>query len=626
MRQGRHWLLLIYFLFFISANSFGQSNTIEFDHYSINDGLSNGYINSILKDSKGFIWIGTANGLNRFDGISFKSYYINLKDSTTIPGNGVISLTEDSLGNIWVMTNSDLCVYNRKLDCFSRKKISIAGKRIDNLNIITSFNDSKGYLWLGTYSGIFRIKFNGNPLISSNVIEAESYLLKEDDLDKVNINTVFSFIEDENGQVWTTSYSNKLFYFDPRLNNFIPQPINHPDAKSFTNNGKVMLKDRDGDIFVTIEHVGLLMWDRKNNKYHLYKPNGKNTGPNGDILFSLGEDKDGMMWIGDRNTGGISIFNKKTGKFTNLLSEALNPYSLNTNKINCIYRDKSGSMWVGTIQGVNKYSPGKLKFNRYFSIPNLPDKLSFNNTLCFAESKTGAIWIGTDGGGLNQLDRETGKFIHYTHDPTNPNSLSSNAIISVCEDHEGTLWMGTFNGGLCRMKDNKFSAFYPDPTNPYSIKQMHVWDVFEDSKNNLWVATLTYGLELFDRKTNKFYQYLTINGDSTSICSNGLIKFFEDSEHHLYITTYTGVSSIDLNSIDFSKTPPDIKFKNLFHNENKNSISSNSVFCVTEDKDKNLWFGTMATGMDKLDRATGKFTNYSTKDGLPGKFNKLHFV
>jgi len=516
------------------------------------------------------------------------------------------------------MTNSDLCVYDRKLDCFSRKKISTAGKRIDNLNIITSFKDSKGYLWLATYSGIFRFKLNRNPLISSNVIEAESYLLKEDDLDKVNINVVFSFIEDENGRVWTTSYSNKLFYYDRQLNSFIPQPINHPDAKSFSNNGKVILKDRDGDIFVTIEHVGLLMWDRKNNKYNLYKPNGKNTGPNGDMLFTIAENKDGMIWIGDRNDGGISIFNKKTGKFSYVQSDESNPYSLNSNKINCIYCDRTGSIWIGTIMGISKYSPNKIKFNRFYANSKRTDQLSFNNVLCFDESKNGNIWIGTDGGGLNKFNRGTGNFTHYLHDPSNPNSISSNAIISVCEDHEGTLWLGTFNGGLGKMKDNKFSAYLTDPTNPYSIAQNHVWDVFEDSKNNLWVATLTYGLELFDRKTNRFYQYLNRAGDSTSICSNGLIQFFEDSKHQFYITSYTGVSSIDLNAIDFSKTPPDIKFKNLLHDENKNSISNNSVFCVAEDKDKNLWFGTMATGMDKLERATGKFTNYSTKDGLPG--------
>lgn len=621
MGRGKVNKILFYLLFslILTVNSYGQSNSIEFDHYSTSEGLSNGYINTILQDSKGFIWIGTANGLNRFDGITFKTYYFDLNDSTTIPGSGVTSLVEDSIGNIWMMTSDGLCVYDRKKDNFSRKTLRVNGVKQNNFFLNTCFIDSKGYLWVtATPNGILRFKIYDNPLITNTIIDSEMYLLDEDDVDKSHKNSVFSIIEDENSQIWLASYCNKLFAFDKQQNKFISHPINHPEAYKFSNNRKWILKDRDGDFFITIEQVGMLVWDRKKNNFKLYKPNGTDTGPKGDVLFTLGEDKNGSIWIGDKNSEGVSIFNKETGKFSYCQSEALDPYSLNTNKINCIYQDKTGSMWVGAIIGVNKYSPGKFKFNRYFSNPNLPDKLGFNNTLCFAESKNGDVWIGTDGGGLNKLDRKTGKFIHFKHDPSNPNSLSSDAIISICEDHEGTLWMGTFNGGLARMKDNKFSAFYPDPTNPNSISSINIWYVFEDSKKNLWVATLSNGLELFDRKTNRFYHYTTMSGDSTSICNNAIDEIYEDSKQNLYITGNQGVSIIDLKAYDFSKTPPDIKFRNLLHLENRNSLSTNDVYCLKEDKDGNLWFGTFGSGIDKLELKTGKYSNYSTKDGLPG--------
>ena len=615
-RFNKCWFLC-FFAILIAVNSVGQSTHIEFDHYTTKEGLSNGYINSILQDSEGFIWIGTSNGLNRFDGISFKTYYFSPKDSTSIPGSGVTAIVEGSQHDIWVMTNNGLCVYDRNKDHFTRKTILVNGKRLSDYYLQTCLIDSKGYLWVSAANhGIFRVKIYDNPNILNRIINAEMYVLKEDDVEETYKNNVFSFIEDKDGKIWIASYSNKLFYLDRQQNKFISHPINQTEANKFSNKRKGLFEDRDGDFFVAIEDNGLLEWDRKNNNFSLYKPSA--SGFNGKVLFALAEDKDGLIWVGDRNIEGVTIFNKKTGKFTYCQFNPSDPYSLNTNKINCIYRDKTGSMWVGSIIGVNKYSPGKSKFNRYFSNVLLPDKLNFNNTLCFEEGKNGTLWIGTDGGGLNKLDRKTGKFSYFVNDPLNPNTLSGDAVISICEDHQGTLWMGTFHGGLARMKDEKFKAFLPKASDPYSISNRNIWYVLEDSKQNLWVATLSTGLELFDRKTERFYHFTHQVGDSTSLCNNSINGLYEDSKHNLYITTNQGVSIVDLKAYDFSKQPTDIKFRNLLHADKRNSLSSNVVCCVKEDNNGYLWFGTMGSGIDQLDVTTGKITNYSTTDGLPG--------
>jgi signal transduction histidine kinase/ligand-binding sensor domain-containing protein len=609
---------LLYVLF--AANIFGQYQNIRFDHYTPNDGLSNGFVNSIVQDNKGFIWIGTSYGLNRFDGISFKKYLFDSKDATSISDNLINALTNDSLGNLWIMTNQNLCIYDRKKDNFSRKTLRVNNIRYNNLSFLSGFIDNKGYLWLGSWGAIYRIRVYNNPQISNGIIDAERYVLDEYDTDQAYRSNVYSFIQDENGKVWAVSFSNKLYYFDDQKHKFIPQRIDLPDTKKFSNKQKFMIKDHDGDFIITIEGNGLLVWNRNKNKFDLYKPNGTNTGPNDNVLYSLLEDKDGLIWIGSRNLGGINIFNKKTGKFSYIVSDAFNFNSLNANSLNCFYQDKSGNIWVGlgTGKGVDKYSPGKQKFDQYYSNASKPNGLNTNNILCFAERKTGSIAIGTDGGGLNILDRSTGKFSHYINIPSNPNSLSSNAIISICEDHEGTLWMGTFNGGLTSMKGNSFKAYLPNPSDPYSLSYRHVWYVMEDSKKNLWVGTLNHGLDLFDRKTNRFYHYVSKDDDSTSLSNNGILSIYEDSRQTLYITTYSGVNVIDLNSYDFSKMPPDIKFRRLLHVENKNSLSSNGINCVKEDNVGNVWFGTMSTGIDMLNRQTGQFINYATKDGLPG--------
>ena len=607
----------------ITANTYGQSSNIEFDHYTINDGLSSGYVNSFFQDSKGFIWIGTGNGLNRFDGLSFKTYYNDLKDSTSIPGNDVYHLAEDTLGRIWTMTNTGIAYFDRKTDLFMRKRLVINGivdNRVDGNSCLI---DRKGFLWVGSSNGIYRISIYGNTSHSNNRLDAEKYFLKEDDVENVNRNNFASFVEDENGKVWAATYSNKLFYFREDQHKFIPITINHHDSLNFSNKFKGFFKDSEGNFILSIDKAGVLIWDRHKNSFSLYKPTGDDKGPRGNILYALGEDNNGLIWMGDRNSEGISIFNKKTKKFTYCQNESMNPYSLITNKITCIYKDKAGSIWVGTILGVNKYTPGKVKFTRYFSNPNMPGKLNYNNILCFEEDKFSNIWIGTDGGGLNKMDRRSGAFTYYQHRQSDPGSISSNAIISLCEDHEGTLWAGTYAGGLCMMKNESFQTFLPDPSNINSISSTDIWYVFEDSRQNLWVATLTNGLDLFDRKTGKFYHYSHTDPDSTSICNNSLMSIYEDSRHQLYFTSYYGVSIIDLDSCDFSRSHK-IQFKNLLHKDGRNSISSNAVFSVMEDKKGNIWYGTMGSGLDKFDPVTGNFTNYSTRDGLPG--NAVHSI
>ncbi len=598
--------------------SFGQSNSIEFDHYSTDDGLSNSYVTAILQDSRGFMWFGTGNGLNRFDGISFKTYSFDPNDSTSIPGTWITSLNEDSRGNIWITTSYGLCLFSREKDNFSRKAIAVDGEIVDDTYLITSFIDSHDLLWISSATGAYRVEIADEEARANRILNAKCFLLDEDDVSDVYKNNIFSFIEDQHGEIWAASNSKNLFHFDNQKGLFVAHPIDHPEAHNFSNNRKKILESSDGEFFISIEQNGLMEWDRITDQYTLFKPGNSEGDVKGNVLFSLEEDDKGDIWVGDRNSEGINIFNKETRTFRYCQSQELDFYSLNTNKINAIYRDQAGSMWVGTITGVDKHSPGKQKFKRYYSSPVLPDRLSFNNVLSFSESKTGDIWIGTDGGGLNKLDYKTGKFSWYKHAPDDPESLSSNSIISIFEDREGVVWMGTFHGGLARLEDGKFSTFLPDPTDPYAISNRNIWYVFEDSHRNLWLATLDSGLELFDRKLNRFYSYSRDENDSSSLANNSPLQIFEDSRQNLYIVGNRGVSILDLKEQDFSAKPPLLKFRNLSYSETQNSLSSNDIVCVQEDNDGHLWFGTAGSGIDKLDLETGVFTNYSTENGLPG--------
>jgi signal transduction histidine kinase/ligand-binding sensor domain-containing protein len=467
--------------------------------------------------------------------------------------------------------------------------------------------------------GVARMKIYNNPQINSGKLQAAFYQFNEPNVDPVYKNNFYSFAQDPSGNVWTIGYNNQLYCFDEEHRQFVPVSIRHPLTNQFVNQRKNLLIDRDGDFLISIEQIGLLVWSRGNDDFTLYQASDKGQhNPRGSVLFAMAQDQNGMIWIGDRNAEGLSLFDKKMGTFTYCQSQELDPYSLNSNKINYITEDREGNVWVGSIVGLNKYSPGKSKFKRFYSNPNIENRLSHNNTLCFEESSQGHIWIGTDGGGLNKYDRKTGLFTSYKHESGNPQSLSSDAIISLHEDHEGTLWIATFNGGLCQFKNNRFTTYSPIQGDPYSISNINIWYVFEDSKQNLWVGTLNSGLELFDRTNKRFYHYSNHLDDPSSLCNNSIVSIYEDSQQKLYISTYNGVSVIDLNAYDFKKGRPDLRFYNILHHPNQNSLSSNEVFCVREDLNGDLWFGTMATGIDHLNRKNGKFTNYTTDNGLAG--------
>lgn len=611
--------LCLCFVWIITKATGQTSYDIEFDRYTTKNGLSNGYVNAILQDSKGFVWIGTPNGINRFDGISFKNYYSDPKDTTSIPGSWVNSIVEDANSNLWLMTNNGICLYDRKNDLFSRKNVLINGRPLVSYFFYTCQIDSKGYMWVSVSNfGIFRFKIYDNPELQNGVIHAEMYKINEEDVDVNYKNNIFSIAEDQEGRVWIATYSNQLFFFNRAQNKFIAQPMNVPEAVKFSNKRKNLIKDSSGDLFLTIEDGGLLHYNKTRDICKLYTTSVNGLGPKGKVLFALAEDSDGQIWIGDRDFEGITIFNKKTGKFFFCQGDKWNPYSLLTKKINCIYRDRVGDMWVGTIIGLNKYSPGKSKFKRFFSNDNIPNQLSHNNTLCFAEGREDVIWIGTDGGGLNKFDRKSRLFTNYKYKEGGKNSLSSNAVISVCEDHEGTLWMGTYHGGLATMKDGKFSAYLPDPKNPYALSSRNIWFVMEDSKQNIWAGTLDKGLELFHRPSGRFYHYSHVADDSTSLCINTINSIYEDSKKQLYITTSHGVSILDLNTVDFTKGPESLRFTNLYYSEKGNSLSSNNINCTKEDNEGIIWFGTLSSGLDRYDPINKTFTNYSTKDGLPG--------
>lgn len=314
---------------------------------------------------------------------------------------------------------------------------------------------------------------------------------------------------------------------------------------------------------------------------------GLSQGNINDILC----DNLGFMWFATQD--GLNMYDGNTIKI--FKPEANNPFSLSNNVIKCIYEDKQNTLWVGTAGGgLNKLDRKTLTFTHYKNNPNNPHSISDNNVYTIFEDSRNNLWIGTYGGGLNKMNRETGEFSYYLHDKNNKNSITGNSIRSIAEDKNGTIWIGVDEGGLC-MFDTQTETFscYLQNNLQNSISSNAVLRVFPASNGIIWIGTWGGGVNAFNPKTKKFTIFVNDPNNHNTINSNEIFDIYEDREGNMYFTTRMGLDKYL------------IKEKKFIHNENNpqnnKSISHNLISRLYEDKNGILWIGTEGGGLNKLD-------------------------
>jgi len=595
-------------------NVLGQKRNIEFGIFSKEQGLSNKYINAISQDKYGFLWIGTWNGLFRYDGYHFKIYKPMESDSATI-SNGIQFLAEDNNDRIWIISPSGLTLYDKKKEKF---KCVYANENGDHFTSI--LYDSKGVLWLGTYSeGIWTLPVNDTTDFNKTKPVFKRYGHDNNNPNSITTNLIFGAYEDKHSNIWISASNKKVDRFNPQTGNFEHYPIMITNIEKQASRMSMYLEDTDGLYWFGSSGAGLISWDKKHDVFKQYLNVPQKNSVSANIINHIRQDKDGILWI-STDGGGISLYNKKTGSFDYCKSEINNPNSLSSNAVNLTFEDRSGVIWVCTSNaGLNMNEEEKTNFGLH--APNSSDKNSLSNksVTSIIEDKDENYWIGTDGGGLNFWDKRTNNFKHFLHDPTNPNSISADAVVCLTEDFEGDIWIGTYAGGLnCyKRKENKFIQFTQNPNDKYSLCDRNIWALLEDSKHNLWVAGLNGTLDLYDRKTNRFYHYKNDPKDPDSFVAQYTTNICEDSRHYLWIATSVRLEMVKLDDYDFNKPFQKIKFNHYEHINDRNSLSNGNIFCIFEDHEGNMWFGTDGWGLNKLDMKTNEFTAFSDKDGLP---------
>jgi len=617
-----YWL---FFLIYVPIFAFAQNNVI-FEHLSTDDGLSNGTINSIYHDSQGFMWFCTEDGLNRYDGYSFKIYRSAVNDSNTTQFFQFYDIVEDKYGRLWIGTSSGLFYLDTQTDRLVSLMKQINEELINSpldSRINSVFIDSRGTLWVSSYNGIAKININKTNVSDLSIDDIELFFANSENLNSISNNSVYTIVEDENGKILITSNSDYIDIYDCSTNSFEHVLIVVEKTPNWTNLSKSIKLEKNGNALITTRGLGIIKWDRKTGVFSpitLTDEQGKPIELK--IIRSSLIDRTNKIWIGT-DGNGLVVYDSEKNQAKHYPGTPGDPSQLTRGAIYSLYEDQEGNIWIGTyVAGLNKMVPQKQNFGLFVSNPAIKNGLSHSCVTSFCEDSEKKIWIGTDGGGLNCFDPATGKFTHIKKDLADKDGLTVNVVMALYCDPEDNIWIGTYNGGLniYNQKTKKFRHYRFNADDTTTISSDHPWGFVRDRWGNMWVATVNYGLNLMKPGESKFIRYGIANSATSGfiqLMSDALTHMFIDSKDRLWIGSEWGLEMVELANVDFSKPKPELVFKHFLQSDSVNSISDNRISYINEDRLGNIWVGTKGGGINILDTNTWLFTQYSTSQGLP---------
>lgn len=591
------WLVLVT----LSANA--QAPTLRFEQLGRDQGLSESTVNAIVEDQRGFMWFGTNDGLNRYDGYTFVTYRSDANDPQSLSHNEVLSLLEDRAGTLWVATDYGLNRFDRGTDSFVRYFHDNNDATSISHNLITALlEDQNGVLWVGTFWGLNRYDPTSDSFIR--------YPYAENDGEEGLSNPIVrSLLQDSEGYIWIGTEDGGLNRLDPNTDSFKAYR-NDPEAPNSLNHDEVrsLFEDRSGTLWVGT-HGGLDRFDRKAESFDHFVfdiQDPQSIGSN--YVDTIFEDSKGDLWVGT-DGGGLNWLDRESDTFIRYQHIPNDETSIGSNVVRVIYEDSKSDLWVGTyIGGANFYNRNNTAFSYYHHNPDDENSLSHSAVLSFFEEEDGTLWVGTEGG-LNRFDRETQTIRRFQHNPTNPTGLSANAVLSIYKDSRGLLWAGTYFGGLNLFDEatETFSHYRPDGANPNNLSNPHVWDIIEDPEGYLWLATFG-GLNRFDYATQTFKRYRHNPNDETSIGHSIVWNLYVDRQGQLWAATDGGLSVYDRAQDTF---------KTYRHDEqDSTSLSSIQALSIMEDRQGRYWIGTLGGGLNLYNLETGAFTSYGMEDGF----------
>jgi ligand-binding sensor domain-containing protein len=581
------WRLLVLLLGGISTTS-AQGPPLVFDRFSVDQGLSQSIVVSIIQDVRGYLWFGSEDGLNLYDGYSFTILRSDPADTNTLSYNQISCVHEDARGVIWVGTfTGGLNRYILKKNRFVRYQSSPRDPATLPSDLITALtSDRSGAIWVGTDRGLARMTPGpGGDWDEPLVIRFQA---NPDNAAALPNNNIRSLCMDSTGTLWIGTEGGLACLPKEELEsgepNFLRYRNNPADRMSLSQDTvRTTLVDRQGTLWVGT--------DRGLNRALCSVPGGQVVG------------------------------------FEHFLPEPRNPHSLNHPRVCALFQDNTGTIWVGTDGGgLNRLDPVSGTFFQYVHDPRNPQSLSYNEIRSIYQDRSGLLWVGTYGGGVNKVDARPKPFLLYRHDPNNPNSLNQEIIWAIYEDADGILWIGTHGGGLNRFdrKTNRFTYYRSNPADPTTLSNDIVRLVIPDPSGDLWIGTHGGGICRFTPRTGKFVRYLHDPSDSLSISHNEIRSLYLDRHGKLWVGTFGGGLNVaDVRGASRGR----LRFAR-FRNDPTDSCSVGSDFLreVVEDRAGIYWIGTQGNGLNRYDPTTGCFTRYRSIPGDPASLSSDHIM
>lgn len=580
-----------------------------FSHVSLENGLSQNNVQSILQDSTGYIWFATESGLNRYDGYDIRRYSRERGKPEGLTHDYIWVIDEDSERNLWLATQGGGVVrWNRRTDTFTsfRHDPSDASSLASD-DIRTLLIDEDSVVWVGT-------RDRGLDRLDPRTGKVTHYRHDPDNPATLSNDTVYALHIDTIGRLWvgTDGGLNRLESDTGQFVRFLSAPDS--DESLSSDNIRALAEDRSGTLWIGTSTGGLNRWNRDADTFtHFRHDPDSSASLSSDHVRAIFEDEAGRFWVG--TVDGLNLLDRKTGLAKRYYHDRTDPRSLSDSYVNSLYQDRGGLLWVGTRSaGVSKWNP------RSWSLgPKMYDWLSDLDVTAFAATGDGVLWIGTFGGGLARLDQAAETVTWYRHDPDRPGSIGDDRVMSLLIDANGALWVGTMVAGLDRLDPGReeFRHFRHDPDDPASLAGDGVMALHQTRDGRLWVGTYGGGVSVFDPETNRFDNYLHDPDDASTLSDPRASVIAEAGDGSVWIGTYGG----GLNRLD----PRSGEFQRFQNDPNdRQSLADNTVFALHPDEDGSMWIGTGGAGMDRAVALSGqsglrqyRFENFAQSDGLP---------
>ncbi len=593
--------------------------TTRFEQVSIEQGLSQVSVQCMLQDRQGFIWFGTQDGLNKFDGYNFTVYRYDEKNENSLGDHDVWRIVEDEDGALWIgLYNKGLNRFDPRTQTFTRYTHQAENANSLSHNEVTAVViDDDRSLWIGTDGG-------GLNRFTPSTQTFVHFKHRPDDPNSLSSDKLSAIALDAERRLWIGTAKSGLNRFDPKQGTFTRFQHQPDDPTSLSGNRvRTLFFDSKGYLWIGTDNQGLNRFDPETQRFKRYHHRKDDlTSLGNDTVRSIFEDSRGYLWFG-MSGGGVDRFDRQSGRFEHYRQNKNEPQSLSHNYVYSILEDTAGTLWFGTLGGgANKLDPLAEAFRSHRHRPSDPTSVSHDTIKSIFVDAQDQIWIGSYAG-LDRFAPNSEVFTHYnlqTADATG--GIASNYVFSIgqrapqpddaVDGEPADLWLGVADLGIKQFDPvtTAVTSYRHQPGNPHSLAGDGTQVILVDSRNIVWVGTLSNGLSRLDPATGSFAHFQHRTADSRSLSHNTVRVLHEDAMGDIWAGTDNGLNRFERQTQSFTHY--------VHESGNPTSLSHDGISAMLTDRHGQLWVGTSG-GLNRFDRGTDSFSTYGLKEGLPNE-------